>query len=596
MKLVQLEVQNFRGLRNLSVDLPSYTTLIGPNNACKSTVLKAIETFIDLEKPSLDDWHDGDINQEMIIAGVFKDIQNWERNTSGVAGIIENDEIRLRLVAVYQDGKVKTEYQAYKANECIQGWHEEWEQLSEEISAIARTLDIRNKTGFQKKANKEIIKTKIREERPDLIVLSEPEWTSDNISISQALKQALPNVVVIPATFKISDDMKTTGKSPFNKLMESIVIPAVESTEEYENFKAGFDELVQRIKGDDDNVVEEIQQLTLDLNRRLGSVLPSTTAKITLSPLETSKIVGGNATIRLNDGYETDVDRQGHGAQRSLIFALIETLAKSVALIDQGIQKNSIILFEEPELYLHPHLLKRLNTALSSIAENERWQIICTTHSPFLIDVANSSKSMIILSKDSNRDNVVRQITHDPFVGRAGEKQQLRALLDFHPTVSEAFFAKRVLLVEGDTEVAFLSNSEDLVASLGLDMEIFRDTTIISCDGKWTIIAIARLLKILGIPFKIAHDIDAKDRTPEQLESLQGNDPYRANERIAELVENRALIFQVDDTFEHLLWPGRGVSNKEKPFKAWEKAKSISDTNTLDEYPLIKDFLRFIYS
>ncbi|QQS07722.1 MAG: AAA family ATPase [Fibrobacterota bacterium] len=59
---------------------------------------------------------------------------------------------------------------------------------------------------------------------------------------------------------------------------------------------------------------------------------------------------------------ETDISYQGHGAQRSLIFALIEAVAKhnSNGGQPQGQTKSTILLFEEPELFLHPHLIRRL--------------------------------------------------------------------------------------------------------------------------------------------------------------------------------------------------------------------------------------------
>ena len=104
-----------------------------------------------------------------------------------------------------------------------------------------------------------------------------------------------------------------------------------------------------------------------------------------MSTPDTNKFVGSNTTLLMDDGTETTIGRQGHGAQRSLIFALIEVLAdRSSSLEQQEYMNWTILLFEEPELYLHPHLMIRLKNALKSISEKENWQVIISTHSPFL--------------------------------------------------------------------------------------------------------------------------------------------------------------------------------------------------------------------
>jgi predicted ATP-dependent endonuclease of OLD family len=56
MKLVRVKVQNLRCVDSLEVFPKAYTSLIGPNNAGKSTVLRAIEILLNQETPALDEW------------------------------------------------------------------------------------------------------------------------------------------------------------------------------------------------------------------------------------------------------------------------------------------------------------------------------------------------------------------------------------------------------------------------------------------------------------------------------------------------------------------------------------------------------------
>ncbi|MEI8703655.1 ATP-dependent endonuclease [Pseudoalteromonas sp. B62] len=129
----------------------------------------------------------------------------------------------------------------------------------------------------------------------------------------------------------------------------------------------------------------------------------------------------------------------------------------------------------------------------------------------------------------------------DPFAVAANgaqERQALRATLDFHPTVCEAFFASCVVLVEGDSEVAVFKRAYEILEAFEMESSNVENTTIVSCGGKWTIPAIARLLANFEVPFRIVHDMDKKDRTEEELQELTGIDPYRANAKIDSAAPN----------------------------------------------------------
>ena len=52
------------------------------------------------------------------------------------------------------------------------------------------------------------------------------------------------------------------------------------------------------------------------------------------------------------------------------------------------------------------------------------------------------------------------------------------------------------MLVEGDTELAVLKHSDGIHEKYGINTEKYLDTTIVSCGGKWTIPAVARVLKL----------------------------------------------------------------------------------------------------
>jgi putative ATP-dependent endonuclease of OLD family len=321
---------------------------------------------------------------------------------------------------------------------------------------------------------------------------------------------------------------------------------------------------------------------------------------LSMSTPDAEKFIGANTGLELDDGTKTPIGLQGNGLQRSLVFALMETLASQKAQIPEKDGnplriRSTVILFEEPELFMHPHIMRSLKRALSVISEKLDWQVILSTHSPFMIDVGHDPLSLAVFRRaDSKAAPEVTQLKTDPFGNDEDsqrDREALRAALDFHPTVCEAFFAKRTLLVEGDSEMALLTHHPDLYQKAGVDIAKREQCTVVSCGGKWTIPPIANLLRQFRIPFRIIHDTDAGGRTPAELAEVMPIDPYRANSRIAQFADP-LNIKMVDDTLEDLFWAERPKSSGDKPYRIWKRAHElVHDKAPLD--PRIVSLIKF---
>jgi predicted ATP-dependent endonuclease of OLD family len=261
--------------------------------------------------------------------------------------------------------------------------------------------------------------------------------------------------------------------------------------------------------------------------------------------------------------------------------------------------RSTVLLFEEPELFIHPHLMRRLKEVLRTIGQRQDWQVIVSTHSPFLVDVGDDPRSLVIYRRlDPTRPPTVKQLESDPFAapGMNEDRERLRAVLDFHPTVCEVFFAKHAVLVEGDTEVATLVRQPDLYRLAGLTDGYCRDVTVVSCDGKWTIIPIARLLRAFDIPMRVIHDRDQKGKTEAELAEDTSHE-FHANKRIADVVGADAVMV-IDDTFEHVLWERDEApkSKKDKPYRAWKRVRELCNNKTdLGHAPELKKVVEFAF-
>jgi predicted ATP-dependent endonuclease of OLD family len=608
MKLSRVRIENLRSVETLEFRPMSYTSLIGPNNAGKSTTLRAIELILNHETPEIDEWRKGFENKPIIIEAEFEELLDWERKTPGVAAHVFDNKVRIRMTAkITRDkkdkAKVEVSWESFRQDETIEGWPDgtTLKKLPKEYQELATNLKITTKD-FQKETGKESLRSAIREKNPEKITKGDAKWSDVSISIPAALQQALPQAQLIPAIRDASEEGQPGNKTSFGLLLDRIILPAITGSDEYRKLLEAVDALQKRLRGHDEEQIETVRKLAKEISDRVSDLIA---AKVMLGmdAPDAKKFIGSSTVLQLDDGTLTRIALQGHGLQRALIFAMLEVLAtqgaKSPEEAEGTNSRHTILLFEEPELFIHPHLMRRLKETLVKISQRKGWQVIISTHSPFMIDVGDEPRSLVIHRRqDPTKPPEVEQLKDDLFTiaGLDEDRMRLRAVLDFHPTVNEAFFAKHVVLVEGDTEVATLVRQPDLYKLAGLQDGYHKDVTVVSCDGKWTIIPIAQLLKAFKIPFRVIHDRDRKGMSDTDIEKDRAHE-FHANKRIADIAGSNNVKV-IDDTFEHVLWPQEDApkTHKDKPYRAWKRVRELCKKNDLNGAPKLLEVVKFAFS
>lgn len=338
MKLKKLSIRNLRGLQNIEFNNHSLTTLIGKNNCGKSSVLRAIEMLCTGVKPDLEEFYLRS-EENIEIEGVFDELKEWERNSPAVSALIYNNELRLKYVAssVADEGekkKIDVAYYAFKQNEEIQGWQDKWGELNDDLKAIAAEVDVKAGKDFNTKANKEKVKQRIRDNYPERVIQGEAEWSGDSIAFNNALQQAIPKIIVIPAVKDAVDESKysKTGKSAFGELMKKLILPQIQAEAEYGNIIAAIAALSDRIHSDEG--IAGINQINTRLSERLSRLI-SAKANVKFDSPEIDTVISSSVGLRILDGtHDTPIGLQGHGLQRTLIFSLLEMVAENEAAIN----------------------------------------------------------------------------------------------------------------------------------------------------------------------------------------------------------------------------------------------------------------------
>ncbi|MGI2101534.1 ATP-dependent nuclease [Shewanella oncorhynchi] len=591
MKLINVNVENFRGISNASIKIDNFTTLVGGNNIGKSTILCAIKILLDNLKPTRDDWPAHQPSDEVMrITCEFGDIQPWERLKPAISTLLNGDLLQVKMEAIWTDADKKPEC-SYFVNHKITVTPFNNKGITDakkdpELAGILSHLNINNAAEYKARMNE--LESYLKDNRADLIseVLDWHEKVFAN-----SLQQAIPHVMYVPASFKIEDELKTTASSPFAYLFMNKLFPKVKADITYTNYIERAALLQNKLKGksDDGSEIEGLGSALDSISTTLNSILDfDSKVRLSIGDIDIEPHFMKAATFLIEEEMETSLQYQGSGVQRALAFAMLECNASVEASVT-GATRTTIVLYEEPELYIHPHLMRRLKNTLQSRSELVEWQVICSTHSPFLIDLANKPQSIKLLKRGVGNSRKVSQLPSNIFEESPDydERVRLRAVLDFHPSVCESLFAKRVVIVEGDTEVAIFSLGAELVKKYEIEHSQHLDTTVISAGGKWTIPAIVKVLNELDIEYKVIHDTDRKGLSDEDLIVAHHLHPYKANEKINS-VAKEGTVFLVNDTFEHVLWDKlleeKDIKSSGKPYNSWKRVRDYLD-GTLELRP-----------
>jgi len=148
--------------------------------------------------------------------------------------------------------------------------------------------------------------------------------------------------------------------------------------------------------------------------------------------------------VLLGLGQDTprSLDSLGCGVVSVLVFAM------ALASYEKG-----LLLFEEPELHLHPSIQRRLMDELWRRCQDGAWQALVTTHSNHVLDFEEKSGVRTFLVRRLDTD----QSLIEPLNLAHGDKAMLRATLDalgVHP--SSLCVANVIIWVEGPSDAAYL--------------------------------------------------------------------------------------------------------------------------------------------
>lgn len=479
VKLRRVRIVNYRSIADQTIDLGDYSLLVGSNNSGKSNILDALRTVFD-DGFRFDD---------------KRDFPKWQRR--GEASEPEAEswvEITFEL----------TEQEIQRIKE-----HHNDYLIPPNCVRVRKWLYPRDRL------------------KRGLVCLKGDEVSDVKLDSLLGVDQgSMLHVVYIPAVSRVEDHTKLTGPSTLRELLNAILTPVINSSQAYQALKEAVLQFSREIKAQ--RPIRNVHSLS-DIERSINDEIASWGIQFGLEvvPPAPEDIVKNLIRHSLSDttlNAEMDSERFGHGFQRYLVFSLIRVAAtcmKSAPIAESGSgARLDLLLFEEPEAYLHPPLQSVLDTSLRQFAADPSKQVIAATHSPEFVsyntddlcdlvrvrrrqdgssEIAQISKQELDIICDNQRlAEILNRDAAEP------ELEAARFFLWLNPDRSRLFFANSVLIVEGLSEQVLIN----YLVKTGQIETGNRGVFILEASGKYNIHRFMRLLGALHIDHAVLHDKD----------------------------------------------------------------------------------------
>lgn len=475
MYINKLRIQNYKsfldsGEINFKHDIFAF---IGQNNTGKSAILDAIQTFFPKCKKNIspNDYHKG-TGEDIIIEIWFKGA-----TPEYLESTLYKDKIQKQYEKI---NEIKNTYAEDKDSKTLKELERQREKLNE-------IRDREYKTALEKYGIEydelyiKMIATKGNR-------ITKKHYNKQGEELKDAdLNKILPEVRVIPA-LRDPKAESTAGNNSYLKELIQMLDEESKTNIELNGKSLSYSELNEVLSEETKKRCEKLaNKITYFYNEAVGRK----EFKIDIaSTVNISK--GTDYFTTITDtitNISNDILDCGTGYQSMIILSILETYVQ----ISESKVKY-ILLIEEPEVYLHPELQRRMIDTLIRISKDN--QVVFTSHSP--ITVSNLSDKNIKLVEKENGQARVSSICPKKVIDELGIKPD------------DILFHKGIIFVEGKDDYEVVTSLIEKIESSMVDKINVIQTH--SCQNL-KFYANAELLMNINfdVPVLVLRDADTKE-------------------------------------------------------------------------------------
>jgi len=398
MKITQVKISNFRGYKDeITIDFNDLTVFVGKNDVGKSTVLEALDIFLNegkgiikLDKDDINKQGTAEGNNDIRIAVVFEDlptelvIDSTNKTTLAEEYLLTRDD-KLEIVKKYPNaGKEKVFVKANHPSNpaCADLLLKKQKDLQRIIKDNSIKCDDKTKNAVMRKA--------IWVHHENDLQLGEVEidvTKEDAKNIWNQLKNYMPMYSLFQSDRKNSD-----GDSEIQDPMKLAVQEILKDSTIQTSLNQIATEVDSKLKEVANRTLEKLKDMNPEIANSLNPVIPSA---------ETLKWADVFKNVSISGDEDIPINKRGSGVKRLVLLNFFRAEAER-----RKSEKNVpdiIYAIEEPETSQHPDHQKKLIDAFIKLSESKNTQIILTTHSPAIVKMLNFEHLKLIKEGETKK-------------------------------------------------------------------------------------------------------------------------------------------------------------------------------------------------
>lgn len=472
-KISQIKIENYKSISSETFDLSDYTPLIGYNNAGKTNILNAIKWLLRRSSLGSDAFNQTNIavSMEGVIDGIDNELLNLltANHRNSIQPYIVNDQLKIKRV--------------------------------------------------QNQANDSVTNIRLFVHDANAVNPAQP-WVANPNGIDNALLVLFPEPIHIGAMENAEEDVsKSKAGTTIGKLLGEIIEPI--ENQYGAQVRGILDGLKGLLDADGLNRAPELAQFDTAVNQKIDIFFPDVNIKLHV-PTPELKEVFNKGTIKVYEPqsqFGRDISSLGHGAQRAIQMALVRHLAE-IKRAAQNHGTTTLLLIDEPELYLHPQAIEIIRDALKALS-TQGYQVIFSTHSAMMVtfeDVGNA----ILIRKGHPQGTYKRQTLKAAIPQVVTDAPSQLQLMFSLSNSTNILFSEKVVLTEGKTEQRVLPKIFEKVT--GKTLGIYK-YALVRQGGVASTRKSMMVLAAMDLPAKAIVDLDYAFRNAVSDGFLQAADP-----------------------------------------------------------------------
>lgn len=540
MRVTKIKIENFRLLKNITVDIENNLSLIiGKNNCGKTSFLLCLEKFIG-GSASKNQFTFEDLNSDIkdlllkVIEGTLPNDQQIAISLKIFIQYDEKDDLEHIGDKVIMDLDPDNQYIVlafeYRATqEDIQRLAADFHNIK--AKKIAEGKDYKNLFDYLKESHGKYFSTTRRSLRFDTTSNMEDESDFVDLDAEGVDLSKIINFKWISARRNVSN--KDTDNSL--SLLSAKIYKKLEATNPDQNIVEDFKDTLSTTDTKLNLVYEKIFEDVIVDVKKFGGINQNESIIKIVSSLQHRDLLEENTTVMYGLGSgEHDLPENYNGLGYlnliSMIFEIKLKLHDFQKDISESPSDVNLLFIEEPEAHTHPQLqrifIKNIKSLLSpGISRTDgisrSLQTILSTHSSYIVSESDFEDIKYFKKSDGCVTSKNLKDLKD-YYGDSQHYTFLKQYLTIHR--SELFFADKAIFIEGDTERVLLPammmkiDQEDLVENIksGMTSQIPLLSQNISMIevGAYSHI-FEKFVSFIGVRSLIITDIDSAKEFPD---------------------------------------------------------------------------------